>query len=77
MDVLKCYFRPGVECSGTTLPLRATLATIAGEVSGRMIDSLKNPPGLEGGRGVGDNDGNGEVLMLQRLLNAIECMKNG
>jgi len=35
-----------VEYGGT-----ATLATIAREVSGRMMDNMKNPPGFEGGRG--------------------------
>ena len=51
IDVLKCYLRSGVECGGTTLPPRATLATMAGEVSGWMMDDLKKPPDLEGDRG--------------------------
>ena len=49
--MLKCYLWPGVEYGGTTLPLRVKLATIAWEVSERMRDSLRNPPGLEGGGG--------------------------
>ena len=42
-----------------------------------MMDGLTNPPGLEGGGDEGDDDGDGEEMMLQRRLNAIECMKCG
>jgi len=46
------------------------LTGIAGEVSGRMMDGLKNPPDVEG-RGEEDNDdGNEEGMMLQWQLNA-------
>jgi len=66
IDVLKCYFRSGVEYGGTTLPPRATLATIAGDVSGRMMDSLRNLPGLEGGRG-------GIVMMMMTIGRHWSC----